>query len=53
MSKCFDLFLTVLSLVCISAPVIAHHGNAAYNEAKLVTVRATVTEWIWANPHVS
>jgi hypothetical protein len=51
MSKRFDLFLTVLSLVCISTPVIAHHGNAAYNEAKLVTVRATVTEWIWANPH--
>jgi hypothetical protein len=51
MSRRFDLFLTVLSLVCISTPLIAHHGNAAYNEAKLVTVRATVTEWIWANPH--
>lgn len=29
----------------------AHHGNAAFENAKLVTVKATVTEWIWSNPH--
>ena len=51
MPKRFDLLLTVLGLLSVSAPLMAHHGNAAYNEAKLVTVKATVTEWIWADPH--
>jgi hypothetical protein len=51
MSKRFDVFLTVLSLICISAPLMAHHGNAVYDDSKVVTVKATVTEWIWANPH--
>jgi hypothetical protein len=53
MSKRFDTFLAIVGLLCISVPLTAHHGNAAYNEAKLVTVKATVTEWIWANPHCS
>ncbi len=31
--------------------VIAHHGEAAYDAAKTLTVRATMTEFEWANPH--
>jgi hypothetical protein len=34
-----------------SAPVLAHHGNAAFDQSKKVTVKATVTDWFWANPH--
>jgi hypothetical protein len=34
-----------------SAPLSAHHGNAAYDAAKEVTVMGVVTEWIVANPH--
>jgi hypothetical protein len=33
------------------APLFAHHGNAVFDESKYVSVKATVTEWIWANPH--
>jgi len=51
MSKRFPLFLTLLVFLCISVPAIAHHGNAAYDESRVVTVKATVTEWLWANPH--
>jgi hypothetical protein len=36
----------------ISLPLLAHHGNAAYDIAKTVTVKGTVTAYIWANPHV-
>jgi hypothetical protein len=34
-----------------SVPVWAHHGNAAYDTEKKITVKGTVTEWFWANPH--
>ena len=51
MSKRLDAFLAIVSLLCISAPLAAHHGNAAYDESKLVTVKGTVTDWLWANPH--
>jgi len=33
------------------APVFAHHGNAALDVGKKVTVKGVVTEWLWANPH--
>src|SRR5260370_28282102 len=41
-----SLFLLVASL-----PLLAHHGNAIY-EAKTVTLKGTVTAWLWTNPHV-
>lgn len=35
----------------ISSPVFAHHGNAAYDYEKTITIKGVVTEWIFANPH--
>lgn len=32
-------------------PVLAHHGGAAYDMTNTVTVKGTVTRWIWGNPH--
>jgi hypothetical protein len=32
-------------------PALAHHGEAAFDAAKKVTVRATMTDFEWANPH--
>jgi Family of unknown function (DUF6152) len=40
-----------LALIAGSVPLFAHHGNAAFNTEKTVTVKGTVTEWFWANPH--
>jgi uncharacterized protein DUF6152 len=34
-----------------SLPLFAHHGNAAYDMDKSVTIKGTVTQWIWGNPH--
>jgi Family of unknown function (DUF6152) len=45
------LGLIFLSLLAVSVPVFAHHGAAAYDTTKKFTVKATVTEWFWANPH--
>lgn len=44
------LMVAVLSL-SLSFSLLAHHGNAAY-EAKAVTLKGTVTAWLWTNPHV-
>jgi len=43
--------LSVVVLLAVSVPLFAHHGNAAYDYEKTITVKGTVTEWIWANPH--
>jgi ABC-type Fe3+-hydroxamate transport system substrate-binding protein len=38
-------------LVCSSA--LAHHGAASiYDMTKETTIKATVTEYVWTNPHV-
>jgi len=45
------LLVTALFSLTASLPLVAHHGNAAY-EAKTVTLKGTVTAWLWTNPHV-
>jgi len=37
--------------VLTSTTLAAHHGNASFDTSKQVTLKGTVTEWIWANPH--
>ena len=48
-------FLMVLALgigvSTFSLPLLAHHGNAAYDYTATKTVKGTVTDWTWANPH--
>ena len=44
--------LAAISLLAISVPLFAHHGNASYDTEKSVNVKGTVTAYIWANPHV-
>lgn len=45
------LILSV-ALLTVSAPVAAHHGTGvAYEPDKSITLKGTVTEWIWSNPH--
>lgn len=44
--------LLLVGLLAAGFPIFAHHGNAAYDTEKTVTVKGVVTEYIWANPHV-
>ncbi len=48
--KSIGLLLVVLAL---SAPVgvAAHHGAASFDTATELTLKGTVTEWQWFNPH--
>jgi len=45
--------ITVLAVVARFPPMWAHHGLAAYDMSKAVTVKGTVTEFAFANPHSS
>jgi len=36
-------------LVCV--PVVAHHGGSEYDTQNLMTLKGTVTEFLWENPH--
>ena len=46
------IFMAVAGLLAVSVPLLAHHGNASYDSTKTVTVKGTVTEYSWSNPHV-
>jgi hypothetical protein len=37
--------------LCLSATAAAHHGGASFDTSREITLKGTVTEWIWANPH--
>ena len=41
-----------VSVVALSVSVFAHHGAASFDTGKTVTVKGTVTEYVWSNPHV-
>jgi len=43
------LTLAVTLVLCTS--VSAHHGNSAYDETVRVSIKGTVTEFVWTNPH--
>ncbi len=48
-------FLMILALgigvSILSRPLVAHHGNAAYDTDKKLSLKGTVAEWLWSNPH--
>ena len=46
------LFAGFAVLVVVSAPMFAHHGTSAYDTTKLTTVKGTVTDFQFNNPHV-
>jgi hypothetical protein len=45
------VFPVLLAVVTLQGVLLAHHGNAAYESAKEVTVKGTVVQVTIANPH--
>jgi hypothetical protein len=41
----------LLALVFASFPLWAHHGGSEYDTKNPITLKGTVTEYYWANPH--
>jgi hypothetical protein len=49
--KFLTALILVLAISIVSLPLLAHHGNAVYDDTKTITLKGTVTQWVWANPH--
>jgi hypothetical protein len=43
--------IAAVGVLLVSVPLVAHHGAAGLDTGKEVTMKGTVTEWIWSNPH--
>ena len=44
-------FAVAISLLALCRAALAHHGTAAYDETNPITLKGTVTEFLWSNPH--
>jgi hypothetical protein len=42
----------ILGVLLASGPLLAHHGEANYDTTKMVSVKGTVTDFLFVNPHV-
>jgi hypothetical protein len=43
----------LLGVLVLATSAVAHHGAASlYDVSKETTVKATITEFVWTNPHV-
>ena len=49
--KAICVLVAALGVLAFSVPLPAHHGAAGYDMDKQVVMKATVIEWLWANPH--
>jgi Family of unknown function (DUF6152) len=50
-----SLVLSLIAIALVAIPALAHHGSAISYETRLdkaVTMRGTVTQFVWRNPHV-
>jgi uncharacterized protein DUF6152 len=43
--------LAAIAVAAFTAPVVAHHSFAMFDETKTVTLSGTVKEFEWTNPH--
>ena len=43
--------VAVAAGLLIPLPLFAHHGSAAFDTGKEVTLKGTVKEWVYSNPH--
>ncbi|MEY2853486.1 MAG: hypothetical protein RL030_618 [Pseudomonadota bacterium] len=44
---------TLLAAAVIALPAFAHHSGAMFDNEKSITIKGTVTEFNWTNPHSS
>ena len=52
MENSLAITLAVAVGLVISVPLFAHHGAASIASDKEVTLKGTVTRWIYSNPHL-
>ena len=50
-NRVMSVLFVLMGVFMVAVPVFAHHGNASYDYEKTVTLKGTVTSWLWSNPH--
>jgi hypothetical protein len=50
-SELVNVFTLALSVLTFSHPAFAHHSSSAFDLEHMVTVKGTVTDFEWSNPH--
>jgi hypothetical protein len=45
------VILALTAALLIQLPLFAHHSSAAFDTGKKLTLKGTVVEWVYANPH--
>jgi Family of unknown function (DUF6152) len=51
-TRALNILALTVGLLLLSIPAFAHHGAAAYDTSKTVSVKATITDFQFINPHV-
>jgi hypothetical protein len=51
-TKLLTSILSAAALLVVAVSTFAHHGTAAYDTKNIVTVKGTMTEFRFVNPHV-
>src|ERR1041385_3668997 len=49
-NKLAGVFVAGVILLVPSVLLFGHHGTASFDD-KTITLKGTVTEWVWSNPH--
>ena len=52
MKKLLISLIIIAGVLLASGPLLAHHGEANYDTTKVVSVKGTVTDFQFINPHV-
>jgi acetate kinase len=50
-NKLLAAVIVAVGILLVSGPVLAHHGRSNYDVTSTATVKGTVTEFEWTNPH--
>ena len=50
-NKLVVAFVLAVGFLAVSGSVLAHHGNVAYENKIVEFKQATVTKFLWSNPH--
>src|SRR6266852_8038378 len=49
--RAISVLALAVGLLSVSMPLLAHHGTAVFDTDKTLTLKGSVTEWDWSNPH--
>src|SRR6266404_8419634 len=49
--RAISVFAVALGFLSVSMLLFAHHGSAVFDTSKTLTMKGSVTEWDWSNPH--